>query len=179
MSGGGGFDADGYGFSHGGYGAGVGAEAGFRVGDGGFCVGSLCYSFLQAEAPLTLGSYGAVEENAAIGIELTSRALAAGNGTYSLLGLSGEGAADELAVADFTLTAETLERLGSNGEAALQVSEDGQSLQVVLSGLVPEAHYYERLMGSAASMNGLAGLRLADAALVSQRRCSRAGIWMR
>ena len=132
-------------------------------------VGSLCYSFLQAEAPLTLGSYGAVEENAAIGIELTSRALAAGNGTYSLLGLSGEGAADELAVADFTLTAETLERLGSNGEAALQVSEDGQSLQVVLSGLVPEAHYYERLMGGAASMNGLAGLRLADAALVSQR----------
>ena len=132
-------------------------------------VGSLCYSFLQAEAPLTLGSYGAVEENAAIGIELTSRALAAGNGTYSLLGLSGEGAADELAVADFTLTAETLERLGSNGEAVLQVSEDGQSLQVVLSGLVPEAHYYERLMGSAASMNGLAGLRLADAALVSQR----------
>ncbi len=131
-------------------------------------VGSLCYSFLQAEAPLTLGSYGAVEENAAIGIELTSRALAAGNGTYSLLGLSGEGAADELAVADFTLTAETLERLGANGEAALQVSEDGQSLQVVLSGLVPEAHYYERLMGSAASMNGLAGLRLADAALVSR-----------
>ena len=131
-------------------------------------VGSLSYSFLQAEAPLTLGSYGAVEENAAIGIELTSRALAAGNGTYSLLGLSGEGAADELAVADFTLTAETLERLGANGEAALQVSEDGQSLQVVLSGLVPEAHYYERLMGSAASMNGLAGLRLADAALVSR-----------
>lgn len=131
-------------------------------------VGSLCYSFLQAEAPLTLGSYGAVEENAAIGIELTSRALAAGNGTYSLLGLSGEGAADELAVADFTLTAETLERLGANGEAALQVSEDGQSLQVVLSGLVPEAHYYERLMGSAASMNGRAGLRLADAALVSR-----------
>lgn len=131
-------------------------------------VGSLCYSFLQAEAPLTLGSYGAVEENAAIGIELTSRALAAGNGTYSLLGLSGEGAADELAVADFTLTAETLERLGANGEAVLQVSEDGQSLQVVLSGLVPEAHYYERLMGSAASMNGRAGLRLADAALVSR-----------
>lgn len=131
-------------------------------------VGSLCYSFLQAEAPLTLGSYGAVEENAAIGIELTSRALAAGNGTYSLLGLSGEGAADELAVADFTLTAETLERLGANGEAALQVSEDGQSLQVVLSGLVPEAHYYERLVGAAASMNGRAGLRLADAALVSR-----------
>ena len=131
-------------------------------------VGSLCYSFLQAEAPLTLGSYGAVEENAAIGIELTSRALAAGNGTYSLLGLSGEGAADELAVADFTLTAETLERLGSNGEAALQVSENGQTLQVVLSGLVPEAHYYERLVGAAASMNGRAGLRLADAALVSR-----------
>ena len=131
-------------------------------------VGSLSYSFLQAEAPLTLGSYGAVEENAAIGIELTSRALAAGNGTYSLLGLSGEGAADELAVADFTLTAETLERLGANGEAALQVSEDGQSLQVVLSGLVPEAHYYERLVGAAASMNGRAGLRLADAALVSR-----------
>lgn len=132
-------------------------------------VGSLCYSFLQAEAPLTLGSYGVVEGNTAIGIELTSRALAAGNGTYSLLGLSGEGAADELAVADFTLTAETLERLGSNGEAALQVSEDGRSLQVVLSGLVPEAHYYERLVGAAASMNGRAGLRLADAALVSQR----------
>lgn len=131
-------------------------------------VGSLCYSFLQAEAPLTLGSYGAVEENAAIGIELTSRALAAGNGTYSLLGLSGEGAADELAVADFTLTAETLERLGANGEAALQLSENGQVLQVVLSGLVPEAHYYERLVGAAASMNGRAGLRLADAALVSR-----------
>lgn len=131
-------------------------------------VGSLCYSFLQAEAPLTLGSYGVVEGNTAIGIELTSRALAAGNGTYSLLGLSGEGAADELAVADFTLTAETLERLGANGEAALQVSEDGRSLQVVLSGLVPEAHYYERLVGAAASMNGRAGLRLADAALVSQ-----------
>lgn len=131
-------------------------------------VGSLCYSFLQAEAPLTLGSYGAVEENAAIGIELTSRALAAGNGTYSLLGLSGEDAEAELAAADFTLTDETLERLGANGEAALQVSEDGQSLQVVLSGLVPEAHYYERLMGSAASMNGRAGLRLADAALVSR-----------
>lgn len=131
-------------------------------------VGSLCYSFLQAEAPLTLGSYGAVEENAAIGIELTSRALVAGNGTYSLLGLSGEDAEAELAAADFTLTDETLERLGANGEAALQVSEDGQSLQVVLSGLVPEAHYYERLMGSAASMNGRAGLRLADAALVSR-----------
>lgn len=131
-------------------------------------VGSLSYSFLQAEAPLTLGSYGAVEENATIGIELTSRALVAGNGTYSLLGLSGEDAEAELAAADFTLTAETLERLGANGEAALQVSEDGQSLQVVLSGLVPEAHYYERLVGAAASMNGRAGLRLADAALVSR-----------
>lgn len=131
-------------------------------------VGSLCYSFLQAEAPLALGSYSAEDVNSTIGIELTSRALVAGNGTYSLLGLSGEDAEAELAAADFTLTDETLERLGANGEAALQVSEDGQSLQVVLSGLVPEAHYYERLMGSAASMNGRAGLRLADAALVSR-----------
>ena len=139
---------------------------------------TLRYTFLQTDAtPLTLGSYSAAA-GGAISIDLTSQALAAGDGTYTLLSLSGAGS--ELDTADFTLSSATLSLLGEDAAAELLLSPDGKSLLVTLSELTPvtpdepitpetpTAGYYERELGSAASTNGRAGLRLADQATEAQ-----------
>ena len=145
---------------------------------------TLRYTFLQTDAtPLTLGSYSAAA-GGAISIDLTSQALAAGDGTYTLLSLSGAGS--ELDTADFTLSSATLSLLGEDAAAELLLSPDGKSLLVTLSELTPvtpdepiipdepitpetpTAGYYERELGPAASTNGRAGLRLADQATEAQ-----------